>query len=398
MEVVHTHCAGLDVHKKTVTACHMTPGPTGETRAESRTFTTMTRDLLALSDWLADNGVTHVAMESTGEYWKPVYNILEGRFEVVLANARQVKNMPGKKTDAKDAVWLTELLRFGLIRGSFIPPLPQRDLRDLTRQRANLVQERAAVTNQLQKALEWANIKLAGVATSVTGVSARSMLEAILDGRTDPEQLAEMAKGRLRKKRVELEKALEGRVRDHHRFMIAAHLVHLDFLEEQISVFDEAILEAVERETRRTIESSSGTSGDEGSPHNTSGPLSWAQAVELLDTIPGVGRKGAEMLLAEIGSDMTKFPNAAQLASWCKVCPGNNESAGKQYSGRTGRGNPWLRTGLVQMAHAAVRVKNSYLGALYRNLVGRLGPKKAIMAIAPPIASEPVSPMKTSAG
>jgi transposase len=381
MDVMYTHCAGLDVHKKTVAACCMTPGPKGENQSERRSFTTMTRDLLSLSDWLASKGVTHVAMESTGEYWKPVHNILESRFVVVLANARQVKAMPGNKTDTKDAAWLTELLRFGLIRGSFIPPLPQRELRDLTRQRANLVQDRAAVVNQLQKVLEWANIKLAAVATSVTGVSARSMLEAILNGRTEPEQLAKLAKGRLRKKRAELEKALDGRVRDHHRFMISSHLVHLDFLDEQISVFDEAIVRAVGAETGPTTESPSDQPSAESSQPNGKWPPSWAEAIELLDTIPGVGRKSAEVLLAEIGPDMSKFPTAAHLASWCKVCPGNNESAGKLYSGKTGRGNPWLRTALVQMAHAGVKVKNAYLGALYRNLVGRLGPKKAIIAI-----------------
>lgn len=381
MDVVYAHCAGLDVHKKTVAACCMTPGPKGENQSERQSFTTMTRDLLSLSDWLASKGVTHVAMESTGEYWKPVHNILESRFVVILANARQVKAMPGNKTDTKDAAWLAELLRFGLIRGSFIPPLPQRELRDLTRQRANLVQERAAVVNQLQKVLEWANIKLAGVASSVTGVSARTMLEAILKGRTEPAQLADLAKGRLRQKRAELEKALDGRVRDHHRFMISSHLVHLDFLEEQISVFDATIVRAIEVETGPATESPSDGPGG-GSQNNGELHPSWAEAIELLDTIPGVGRKSAEVLLAEIGPDMTKFPSPAHLASWCKVCPGNNESAGKQYSGKTGQGNTWLRTSLVQMAHAAVRVKDSYLGALYRNLVGRLGPKKATIAIA----------------
>lgn len=382
MEELHSHCAGLDVHKKAVTACCMTPGSRGEVQAETRTFATMTRDLLALSDWLTGNGVTHVVMESTGEYWKPIYNILEGRFDVTLANSRQVKNMPGKKTDVKDAVWLAELLRFGLIRGSFIPPLAQRDLRDLTRQRANLVQERAAVTNQLQKVLEWANIKLAGVATSVTGVSAQNMLKAILAGQGDPELLADMAQGRLRKKRTELEKALEGRVRDHHRFMIGNHLVHLDFLDEQIATFDEAIIAAVERHRQPTAEPPGDACGDGQDGRRSEGPLPWASAIELLDSIPGVGLRAAEVLLAEIGADMSRFPSAEALASWCKICPGNNESAGKLYSGKTGKGNSWLRTTLVQIAHAAVRVKDSYLGALYRNLVGRLGPKKAIIAVA----------------
>jgi transposase len=382
MDVVYTHCAGLDVHKKTVAVCCMIPGPKGENQLERQSFTTMTRDLLSLSDWLASKGVTHVAMESTGEYWKPVHNILESRFVVILANARQVAAMPGNKTDTKDAAWLADLLRFGLIRGSFIPPLPQRELRDLTRQRANLVQERAAVVNQLQKVLEWANIKLAGVATSVTGVSARIMLEAMLAGRTEPDELAELAKGRLRKKRAELQKALDGRVKDHHRFMISNHLVHLDFLDEQIGIFDEAIVRAIGVQSGPETQSPSDGTGSDGSQTNGERTLSWAKAVELLDTIPGVGLRSAEVLLAEIGPDMSKFPTGAHLASWCKVCPGNNESAGKQYSGRAGRGNNWLRTTLIQISHAAVRVKDSHLGALYRNLVGRLGPKKATIAIA----------------
>ena len=251
-------------------------------------------------------------------------------------------------------------------------------MRDLTRQRANLVQERAAVTNQLQKALEWANIKLAGVATSVTGVSARNMLEAISED-NDPEQLADMAKGRLRKKRVELEKALEGRVRDHHRFMIASHLVHLDFLEEQISVFEEAIARSVENETERASASLGDSREGGGSPRNGKGPVLWTEAINLLDSIPGWEDRRRE-LLAEIGANMDVFGGPGQLASWCKVCPGNNESAGKQYSGRTGRGNVWLEPDWFRWP-VLMQVKNSYLGALYRNLVPRLGPKKAIMAI-----------------
>lgn len=286
MDVVYTHRAGLDVHKKMVAVCCVIPGPKGENLTERRSFSTMTRDLLTLSDWLATKGVTHVAMESTGEYWKPAHNILESRFVVVLANATQVQTMPGNKTDTKDAAWLAELLRFGLIRGSFVPPLPQRDLRDLTRQRADLVQSRTAVVNQLQKALEWANIKLAGVASSVTGVSARSMLEAILSGRSEPAELADLAKGRLKKKRAELEKALDGRVREHRRFMIANHLVHLDFLDEQISVFDEAIVRTIEVETERTAEMPAEGPTVDSSQTGGKRPPSWAEAVQLLDTIP----------------------------------------------------------------------------------------------------------------
>jgi transposase len=224
MEVTFTHCAGLDVHKKTVVACCITPGLKGEKQTEIRTFGTMTVDLLALSDWLTSKQITHVAMESTGEFWKPIYNLLEGNFELLVVNAKHIKNVPGRKTDVKDAEWIAELLRHGLIRGSFIPPQAQRDLRDLTRQRTNLVQDRATVVNRLQKVLEWANIKLSSVATDVTGVSARAMLEAIVQDQVDPAALSELARGRLRKKRDALEQALTGVVRDHHRFMIAQHL------------------------------------------------------------------------------------------------------------------------------------------------------------------------------
>lgn len=241
MDVTYTHCAGLDVHKKSVVACCITPGIKGEKQVEIRTFGTMTADLLALSDWLSSKGVTHVAMESTGEFWKPLYNILEGNFELLVVNARHIKNVPGRKTDVKDAEWIADLLRHGLLRGSFIPPQPQRDLRDLTRQRTNLVQDRATVVNRLQKVCEWSNIKLSAVATDITGVSARAMLEAILAGNTTPTALAELAKGRLRNKRSELERALNGVVRDHHRFMLAQHLAQIDFLDEQIALFDEQI-------------------------------------------------------------------------------------------------------------------------------------------------------------
>ena len=241
MDVTYTHCAGLDVHKKTVVACCITPGIKGEKQLEIRTFGTMTADLLALSDWLSLKGVTHVAMESTGEFWKPVYNILEGNFELLVVNARHIKNVPGRKTDVKDAEWIADLLRHGLLRGSFIPPQAQRDLRDLTRQRTNLVQDRATVVNRLQKVCEWSNIKLSSVATDITGVSARAMLEAILAGHTEPQTLADLAKGRLRNKRDELERALTGVVREHHQFMMAQNLAQIDFLDEQIALYDDQI-------------------------------------------------------------------------------------------------------------------------------------------------------------
>jgi transposase len=249
MEVMYAHCAGLDVHKKTVVACCMTPGPHGHPQIEIRTFSTMTSDLLALSDWLAQHGVTQVAMEATGEFWKPVYNLLEPSFTVLVVNAHHIKQVPGRKTDVTDAAWIADLLRHGLLRGSFIPPLPQRDLRDLTRQRTNLVQERAMVANHLHKVLEWANLKLTAVLTDITGVSARAMLQAIIAGEEDVTVLADLAKGRLRNKRAVLEQALTGQVREHHRFLIAQHLVHLEFLDEQIDCFNQQITRQLQAHT-----------------------------------------------------------------------------------------------------------------------------------------------------
>ena len=386
MDVVYRHCAGLDVHKKTVVACCITPGAKGEKQIEVRTFGTMTVDLLALSDWLTSKQITHVAMESTGEFWKPIYNLLEGNFELLVVNAKHIKNVPGRKTDVKDAEWITELLRHGLVRGSFIPPQAQRDLRDLTRQRTNLVQDRATVVNRLQKVLEWANIKLSSVATDVTGVSARAMLEAIVQDQVDPAALSELARGRLRKKRDALEQALTGAVRDHHRFMIAQHLMQIDFLDQQIAAFDEQITAAVQDLSQPPDEP--GPPQSDASqvvvtpPEDTTAPLTWEAAVALLDTIPGVGPRAAEMILAEIGLDMSRFPNEAHLSSWAKLSSGNNESAGKRYSGAIGHGNRWLRTVLVQVAWAAVKVKKSYLSSFYHRLAARRGAKRAIIAVA----------------
>lgn len=383
MEVTHSHCAGLDVHKKTVVACCLTPGEGGELVKETRTFSTMTQDLLNLGDWLIHKGVTHVAMESTGEYWKPVYNLLEDGFTVLVVNAQHIKSVPGRKTDVKDAEWIADLLRNGLLRGSFIPPLPQRDLRDLTRQRTKLVQERAAVVNRLQKVLEWANLKLASVATDVTGVSSRKMLSAIAAGTQEVKELVELAKGSLRRKRHELEQALTGQIRSHHRFLIANHLTHLDFLEEQIAVFDAQIAQHI----AQTPPIEPPTSHRPPVPPQSADippppPLPWEKAISLLDTIPGVGQQTAELLLAEIGSDMSRFSSDAHLAKWAKLCPGNHESAGKRYSGRTGQGNNWLRSGLIQAAHAAVRCKDTYLKAVYQRLAKRRGKHKAIVAVA----------------
>lgn len=382
MDVIYTHCAGMDVHKKTVVTCCITTGPQGEKLVETRTFGTMTADLLALSDWLTSQQITHVTMESTGEFWKPIYNLLEGQFEILVVNAQHVKNVPGRKTDVRDAEWLADLLRHGLLRGSFIPPRPQRDLRDLTRQRMNLVQDRVTVVNRLQKVLEWANIKLTSVATDITGVSARAMLEAILQGQVDASILAELARGRMRSKLPELERALSGRVREHHRFLIANHLAQIDFLDEQIVGFDAEIAKRMEPPEPPQDQTDPRDQTPPTEAQGADSPLSWEAAVALLDTIPGIGRRAAEQILAEIGPDMRRFPTEAHIASWARLSPGNNESAGKRFSGRTGHGNRFLRSCLVQAAHAAVRVKDSYFKSFYHRLAGRRGVKRAIVAVA----------------
>jgi len=355
MDTVISRGCGLDVHKRIVVACRRIVGPDGKVQSETRSFGTMTADLLALSDWLAEAGVTHVAMESTGVFWKPIWNMLAGPFEVLLVNAQHVKKVPGRKTDVKDCEWLAQLLQCGLLRPSFVPPLPLRELRDLTRHRAKLVKDKTAVANRIQKVLEDANIKLASVASDVLGVSGRQMLNAIVDGEGRPEVLAEMARKRLREKIPELRLALQGRVTPHHRFMLKTLLEHLAFLEAQIARIDERV-EAAMRP--------------------------FAQELELVDTIPGVDQRNAENLLAEIGTDMTQFPSADALASWAGICPGNNESAGKRKSGKTPKGNRWLRRTLTETAWAAAHTKNTYLSAKYQRLVRRRGKKRAIIAVA----------------
>jgi len=354
MRVVYQKVAGLDVHKKTVVAAVIVAQSDGSDQQAKRTFGTMTADLLALSDWLMGHGVEQVAMESTGEYWKPVYNILEENFEVLLVNARHLSQVPGRKTDASDAEWIAELMLYGLLRASFIPPVGQRELRELTRFRNTFVRERATLVNRVQKALESANIKLASVASDVMGVSGRAMLEALIEDQSSAEEMAELAKGRLRAKREALTKALEGRVKDHHRFVLTELLCQIDSLEETIARFDEQI----ESHCRP-----------------------FEEAVVLLDTIPGVSRRTAEVIVSEIGVDMSRFPTAGHLASWAGVAPGNNESAGKRRSGKTRKGNKHLGAALNQAAHAAARTKNTYLSAQYRRLKARRGGKRAIVAV-----------------
>mgnify|MGYP000965709262 CR=1 FL=1 len=351
MDVVHTFCAGLDVHKKTVVAAIIVPG-----KKETRTFETMTADLLALSDWLTTVGVTHVAMESTGEYWKPVFNILENNFEeVLLVNAQHIKSVPGRKTDVKDAEWIADLLRHGLLKASFIPPVGQRELRELTRYRSTFVQEKATLVNRIQKVLESANIKLASVASNVVGVSGRAMLAALIEGQATPAEMAELSKGRLRDKREQLVKAMEGQVKAHHRFVLAELLCQIDSLDETIARFDEQI-----EDYCRPFE----------------------EIVELLDTIPGVARQTAEIIVSEIGVDMSRFESAHHLAAWAGLAPGNNESAGKRLSGKKRHGNKALGVALNQAAHAVVHMKNTYLSAQYHRLASHRGQKKAIVAVA----------------
>lgn len=387
LRIIHERVAGLDVHKKTVVATRMRITEAGRLEWETQTFGTTTPDLLVLHDWLMAWSCTHVAMESTGDYWKPVFNLLEDDFEVLLVNAQHVKHVPGRKTDVCDAEWLAELLLHGLLTPSFIPPKPQRALRDLTRYRTTLIQERTRVVNRVQKLLEGANIKLASVVTDVMGVSARAMLEEIAAGNTDPQMMAELARGRMRNKIAELEKALTGRVSPHHCFLLAKQLAHIDFLDEQIG--------DISVEIGRWFEAQSQRCGGEGESESNRDiglatlerqadetPLTWDEAVALLDTIPGVDRKTAEDMLAEMGLDMSQYPTAEHLTSWAGLAPGNRESGGKRYSGRTRPGNRTLSSVMVQAAWSAIRVQNTFLKARYHRLATRRGKKRAIVAVA----------------
>jgi len=354
MRIIYKRCCGLDVHKKVIVACLLLLEHDGELRREIRKFGTMTQDLLELLDWLQQAGCTNVAMESTGVYWKPIYNILEGHLEVVVVNAQHLKGVPGRKTDVLDAEWLAECFQLGLLKASFIPPAPVRELRDLTRYRTSLIRERARTVNRLQKVLEDANIKLAAVVTDIQGVSAWAMLEAIVKGTTDPVALADLAKGLLRKKREQLVAALSGRVKPHHRFLIAEQLSQIEYLEESIQRISAEVGERL-----RPFE----------------------LAVQRLDSIPGIGRQTAEVLLAEIGWDMSRFPSDKSLASWAGMCPGNNESAGKRRNGKTRKGSRWLRHALIEAAHGAARTKNKYLKTQYHRIAAHRGKKKALVAV-----------------
>lgn len=355
MDVLFERCCGLDVHKKVVVACVIITRPEAAPERIVHSFGTMTTDLLQLADWLETCGVSHVAMESTGVYWQPIWNLLEDRFSLLLVNAQHVHQVPGHKTDVRDCEWLADLLRHGLLRGSFVPARSQRELRELVRYRTAVVRQRAQVTNRVQKTLEAANIKLASVATNVVGVSGRAILAGLANGESDAAALAEHARGRMRLKRSELERALSGRMGPHQEFLLQEQLALLNSLD--------ASIDRINVEIARRLQ-----------PH--------AEVAERLDAIPGIGPRIIQIILAEIGPDLTRFPSAAHLASWVGLCPGNHESAGHQRTGRTRKGNPWLRTALVEAAQAAARSKHSYLAAQFRRLAARRGVKKALVAVA----------------
>jgi transposase len=354
MDILYPCCAGLDVHKKTVVACIRRLGPEGQPDEQVRTFGTMTSDLLELADWLAAHGVVQVAMESTGVYWKPVFYLLEDRFSLMLVNAQHIKQVPGRKTDVKDCQWIAQLLQHGLLRPSFVPPTEIRELRDLTRQRSQFISERAAVANRIQKVLEDANIKLASVASEVLGVSGRAMIAALIAGQSEPERLADLARRKLRRKIPQLKQALHGRVTDHHRFLLRTLMDHVRHLDQLIEQFHDRIDEVM---------------------------APFAQAVDRLVTIPGVNRHAAEVIVAEIGTDMKRFPTAGHLSSWAGMCSGNHQSAGKRQSGRTTKGDRWLRQTLVQVAWAASHTKGTFLAATYHRWVKRMGKKRALVAL-----------------
>lgn len=355
MEVLYPNCAGLDIHKDTVVACSRRTID-GKVIREVRTFKTTTGDLLALSEWLSSQGITHIAMEATGVYWKPVWNILsDGDFKLILANAAHVKNVPGRKTDVNDATWLADLLAHGLIRASFVPDTQTQEQRGLLRTRKQLTRERTSHTQRLQKTLEEANIKLDSVISDVIGASGRVMIEALIAGETDPAKLARLASTRIKASPQTLAEALRGRVTKHHRFLLRLHLDQIDALDRAIAVID--------REVEANLDP-------------------FRELIPVLTSIPGIGELAAHVLLAEIGTDMSRFPTAGHLVSWAGLCPGNDESAGKRRSTRMRKGAPWLKTALIQCAWAAARKKGSYLQAQFHRLRARRGAKKAVGAVA----------------
>lgn len=355
MEVIRDRCAGLDVHKDTVVVCVRIQEGRQQARGEVRSFGTKSRDLLALGDWLEEQGCTHAAMEATGVYWKPVWHLLEGRVELVLANASHIRNVPGRKSDVNDATWIADLLAHGLIRGSFVPPQPIMELRELTRTRKQLTREIVRHTQRIQAVLQEANVKLDSVISDVLGVSGRRILRAMIEGHSDPKELAALGSSRLRSSQETLEEALRGRVTAHHRFLLSQHLGLIENLERTIQQFDQEI--------ERVIEP-------------------FREVVERLTAIPGISHLSAQALVGEIGLDMGQFPTVGHLISWATLCPRLDQSAGKVRSTRGRKGGQWLKPMLIQCAWAAVRSKDTYLRAQFLRLKARRGPKKAIVAVA----------------
>jgi transposase len=396
MRVIYERCCGIDLHKKMIVACLLIVTAQG-VQKEIQTFSTMLPDLYRLRDWLKARQCRAVAMESTGVFWKPIWNVLEGEMELLLVNAQHIKAVPGRKTDIKDAEWIADLLQHGLLRASFVPPRPQRELRELTRYRSSLVAERARLVNRIHKVLEDTNIKLTSVATDITGKSGRAILDALLDGQDDPQVLAELARGRMRSKRNELAQAVQGTLSEHHRFLLKSQLRQLDFFDTQVAELDQEIAHRLgvpsgpdEPGPSTGQPSSQEAACDEpaastpslDAPPAPQEPLSSAQAMRLLDEVTGINGRIAQIVVAELGTQLTQFPDEAHLVSWAGLCPAAKISAGKRLSTKSGKGNPWLRQALIQAAHAAARSKDTYLGAYYQRLKKRMGGKKAIIALA----------------
>lgn len=400
MQVIYTRCCGIDLHKKVIVACLLICTAQG-IQKEIQTFTTMVQDLSRLRDWLKARQCQAVAMESTGVYWKPIWNVLEGELELLLVNAAHIKAVPGRKTDIKDAEWIADLLQHGLLRASFVPPRPQRELRELTRYRSTVGAERAQLVNRLHKVLEDTNLKLTSVITDITGKSGRAILNALLQGEQDPEVLAELARGRLREKREQLAQAVQGTLSEHHRFLLKSQLRQLDFFDGQLAELDHEIAQRLGLPSGQDdLDPSAGQPANEegaeacvaGEPPTSPEPLSVAperpsrlgsaQVIGILDEITGINVRIGEIVVAEVGTVVDRFPTEAHLVSWAGLCPEAKISAGKRLSTKTGKGNRWLRQALIEAACAAARSKGTYLGALYQRLRKRMGHKKAIVALA----------------
>ena len=401
MQIMYHRCCGIDVHKKMIVACLLIISAQG-VQKEIQTFSTMVPDLLRLRDWLKAQHCEAVAMESTGVYWKCIWNVLEGEMELLLCNAQHIKAVPGRKTDIKDAEWIADLLHHGLLRASFVPLRPQRELRDLTRYRSSLAADRARLVNRIQKTLEDTNIKLASVATDITGKSGRAILEAMLHGEQDPEKLAELAQGRMKEKRAQLVQALQGTLGDHHRFLLESQLRQLDFLTLQLREIDQEIAHRLGLPSDPDAPSPTDSTGSlpakeeiiahppetpEGSPSACVQPdspqsLSSAEAIRILDEVPGINVRVGAIVVAELGLEMARLPDEAHLTSWVGLCPAAKISANKRLSTKTGKGNRWLRQALIEGANAAARSKGTFLAAYYQRLRKRMGHKKAIVALA----------------